>query len=418
MKNLLFVVAVLLVASCSNLKTEEMDFIRAEGKNYVDEQGQKYAPRGINLGGWLNPEGYLLRFKNCSSASEIHRAICQMVGEEYADNFWKEYLENYVTKEDIDFIASKGVNSIRLPFHYKLFTDNHFMGSNDPERGFRIIDELIEWCRPHQIRIILDMHDAPGGQTGDNIDDSYGYPWLYESQKHSDQFVEIWTKIAKRYANEPMILGYDLLNEPIASHFPESYDKLHPLLGSLYERVIEAMRVYDPNHIMFIAGAQWNTNFEIFKDCNFGDNYAYSFHFYWRPTTQDEIKPFLAYRDELNIPLHVGEAGECTNEWAADCRALFDKNEIAWHFWIYKKMYRTPTSTMKVNAASFTKVAEPEGWEATIMPFVESPRDSYAAIRAARPDQDTARAILNSYLFNLKFSNCSISEGYIDALAF
>lgn len=47
--------------------------------------------------------------------------------------------------------------------------------------GFARVDSVVEWCREADLYLIFDMHDAPGGQTGDNIDDSYGYPWLFES---------------------------------------------------------------------------------------------------------------------------------------------------------------------------------------------------------------------------------------------
>lgn len=57
------------------------------------------------------------------------------------------------------------------------------------------------------------MHDAPGGQTGDNIDDSYGYPWLFENENNQKQFCDIWQSIAKHYANDTIILGYDILND-------------------------------------------------------------------------------------------------------------------------------------------------------------------------------------------------------------
>ena len=58
---------------------------------------------------------------------------------------------------------------------------------------FPILDSLVKWCRAENIYLILDMHCAPGGQTGDNIDDGYGYPYLFEdtaSQKPNHQYLE------------------------------------------------------------------------------------------------------------------------------------------------------------------------------------------------------------------------------------
>ena len=42
------------------------------------------------------------------------------------------------------------------------------------------------------------MHAAPGGQTGDNIDDSWGYPFLFESAESQDLTVNIWRKACRR----------------------------------------------------------------------------------------------------------------------------------------------------------------------------------------------------------------------------
>lgn len=56
------------------------------------------------------------------------------------------------------------------------------MGLTSAQDGFKRIDDVVEWCRKYGLYVILDMHDAPAGQTGDNIDDSYGYPWLFESE--------------------------------------------------------------------------------------------------------------------------------------------------------------------------------------------------------------------------------------------
>ena len=92
-------------------------------------------------------------------------------------DFWKAFKDNYVTREDIRYIKEQGANTIRLPMHYTLCTDEDYMGLTADQNGFARVDRLVEWGRESALYLILDMHDAPGGQTGDNIDDSYGYPW-------------------------------------------------------------------------------------------------------------------------------------------------------------------------------------------------------------------------------------------------
>jgi hypothetical protein len=43
------------------------DFIRAEGTHLVDGNGARFAIKGINLGNWLVPEGYMFKFKRALS---------------------------------------------------------------------------------------------------------------------------------------------------------------------------------------------------------------------------------------------------------------------------------------------------------------------------------------------------------------
>ena len=146
--------------------------------------GGKLYIRGTNLGNWLNPEGYMFGFGDTNCQRTINDLFCQMVGEEETARFWQEFKDNYITRADIEFIASTGANTIRLPFHYKLFTGRDYMGANNPDEGFARMDSTIAWCRDNGLYLILDMHVAPGGQTGDNIDDSYGYPYIFDSEAH------------------------------------------------------------------------------------------------------------------------------------------------------------------------------------------------------------------------------------------
>lgn len=41
------------------------------------------------------------------------------------------------------------------------------------EEGFFLLDRVIGWCRKYGLYAFIDMHAAPGGQTGSNIDDGF-----------------------------------------------------------------------------------------------------------------------------------------------------------------------------------------------------------------------------------------------------
>lgn len=60
------------------------------------------------------------------------------------------------------------------------------------------------------------MHGAPGGQTGQNIDDSPNdLPEAFMEEKYQDKLEGLWVKLATKYKDEPVVAAYDLLNEPL-----------------------------------------------------------------------------------------------------------------------------------------------------------------------------------------------------------
>jgi len=381
-------------------------FIKIDGQNLVAPKGEKFFIRGINLGNWLNPEGYMFGFKRTNSARLIDQAFREMVGPDFTNQFWKQFKDNYITRDDIRYIRKTGMNTIRIPFHYKLFTDEDFQGLSVNQDGFQRIDSLVNWCRESEIYLILDMHDAPGGQTGDNIDDSYGYPWLMTSAESQEQFIGIWKKIAAHYKDEPVILGYDLLNEPIAHYFADDLKKLNAALEPLYKRAVAAIREVDQNHIVLLGGAQWNSNFKVFTDSKFDNKMMYTCHRYWCDTLQANIQDFVSFRDSVNLPIYMGETGENTDQWVAAWTRLMEKNNIGWTYWPFKKM-ASPRGVMAIT--------QPENWD-KIIAFTESPRNSFDEIRKARPDQELVKTAMLQMIENCKFRNCKMNEGYIRAI--
>lgn len=397
--------AALMMCCCSQKdQVSPDDFIRIDGTDLVAPDGSRFFIKGTNLGNWLNPEGYMFGFRKTNSAGMIDQMFRELVGPDFTDEFWKLFKDNYITREDIGFIASTGSNTIRVPFHYKLFTDEDYMGLKSQQDGFKRLDDVISWCREFGLYVILDMHDAPGGQTGDNIDDSYGYPWLLESEASQQLFCDIWKKIADYYKNEPVILGYDLINEPIAPYF-ENMDELNEKLEPLHKRVTAAIREVDTNHIILLGAPQWNGNFKPFKDWKYDDKLMWTCHRYGGDPIRPAIMNFIEFRDSTGLPMYMGEIGHNTDEWQETfCRTMQEAN-IGYTFWPYKK----------IRNSCFSAITPPEGWD-KVVEFSEAPRTTYFEIRAARPDQETARKAMLDFIEASRFENCTPQESYIKSL--
>lgn len=388
---------------------ETQGFLHVNGPDIVDQAGNKFFIKGTNLGNWLNPEGYMFGFSKINSPHFINEAFCQLVGPTEAKKFWKNFKDNYITEDDFEFIASTGANTIRVPFNYKLFTNEDYMGLNDPEEGYRRIDDCVKWAKKRGLRLILDMHDCPGGQTGDNIDDSYGYPWLMVDPVSQDQFIQIWTEIASRYADEETILGYELANEPVATYWEgEEREKLNAALEPLYIRTVEAIRKVDPKHIVLLGGPQWNSEFGNFTNWTFDDNIMYTCHRYGGEPTAEAIKSYIDFRDKTGLPMYMGELGHNTNEWQSSFADTLTENNIGYTFWPYKKIANS----------SMTGVDVPEGWKEELVMFVEAPRGSYGEIREARKlcTQERGVELLNQYIENAKASNMLKHNDYIQSI--
>lgn len=384
---------------------EKPKFVTINGHDLVQPNGKKLFIMGTNLGNWLNPEGYMFGFKNTNCEWMIDNMIRQFVGIDFANEFWAKFKDNYITRRDIEFIKGTGANTIRLPFNYKLFTDEDYMGLTSHQDGFVRIDSVVNWCRDNGLYLILDMHDCPGGQTGDNIDNGYGYPWLFESEESQRLFCDIWTKIASRYKDEPVILGYEPMNEPIAHYF-DNKAELNKELEPLYKRVVKAIRAVDSNHIIILGGAQWNSNFDPFSDWTFDKAIMFSCHRYGGKADKEAIQGFIDFRNKTNLPMFMGEIGHNTIQWQTDFTNVMKENNIGYTFWPYKKL----------EESCMMGIVKPAEWDSVIVKFAEADRSSFQKIREARTDQAHAKQLLMQFVENSRFENCIRQTDYIKSM--
>lgn len=375
-----------------------MSFLHTAGQDIVNEAGKKIYLKGVGLGNWLLPEGYMWKFgASGDRPRKIEKVVADLIGNDKAAAFWKSFRKNYITEADIKRIAELGFNSVRPALNSRLFLTE---GENPVyvEEGFQLIDSLVSWCKKYGLYVIIDMHGAPGGQTGANIDDSPNdIPELFIEKKYQDQLVDLWVKLAAKYKNEATVAAYDLLNEPLPVGTGAA-EKYKHLLVPLYQRITAAIRKVDEKHMITLEGFNWANDWSLFEK-PFDNNVFYQFHYYcWsRPDNLNGIEQYLNKRDELNTPVWVGETGEKNNAiyWATS--QYFATNNIGFSFWPWKKMdtKNTPYS-----------IKMPVQWE-LIAEYTKG---------AEKPGAAIAEKIFNELLDNIKIANCVYFEDVCNAI--
>ncbi len=184
---------------------------------------------GLNLGGWLVVEKWMTPnlFKGLTAANEY-----ELSQDAEGRQRLQAHRRSFITEADFKWMAKEGIEIIRLPFGHGVFGHaKHYIGAIDQ------IDWAIKMANKYHIKVLLDMHAAPGAQNEFQHSGSgqrrKGNKWL-KNKVHQNQTINILELIAKRYRHEPCVWGIQLLNEP-------SLGFLGLRLAWLYRRAYRAL---------------------------------------------------------------------------------------------------------------------------------------------------------------------------------
>lgn len=369
-------------------------FVHASGGEIVDGRGEPLLLRGVGLGNWLLPEGYMWKFEDPwpQSPREIEALVEDLVGTDLAAQFWRRFRTTFIAEDDIARIAAEGFNHVRLPINSRVVMDD---SGELVEAGFELIDQLIESCRQHQLWVVLDLHGAPGGQTGTHIDDSpRRAPELFTNHSFRTLTVKLWRALAQRYRNETVVAAYDLLNEPLPNEHQHTYAAQ---LRDVYRELTATIREVDPNHMISYEGTHWATNWDIFTEV-WDSNSLLQFHKYWSPPDRPSIQKYIDIGHQLGVPIYMGEGGENYLDWLQTAFQLYEQCGISWNFWTWKKI-DTLTSPCSVNA--------PTGWAGIL---------EYTARKASKPSLDEASRVLQELIEAMPLSRCTYRSEVLSAL--
>ncbi|MCR5277934.1 MAG: glycoside hydrolase family 5 protein [Lachnospiraceae bacterium] len=184
--------------------------ITTKGNTFVTCDGTPFIPHGINM-------------------------VCKDKGSNYIGDY---------TPDDFKFLKEKGFNLIRLGLQWDGCEPEPSVYN---EEYFSAIDKIIKMAAKEDIPVFLDMHQdlygikfedgAPLWATVDNDaehvrtdlwSESYlispavqhSFDNFWRNAEASDNvgvrthYVNLWSHIAKRYKDNPYVIGYDLMNEP------------------------------------------------------------------------------------------------------------------------------------------------------------------------------------------------------------
>ncbi len=230
---------------------------------------------GVNLGHWLSQNG---------------------------GNWSDAYLTSFITREDIERIASWGMDHVRLPVDYPLIEDDNNPGVYR-EEGLAYIDRCLGWCKACGLNMILDLHEAPGysffnANESDRADAFGGDKSnsMFTDETLKLRFIGIWRMFAERYRAEGRNLAFELLNEIVLQDTDP--------WNALWLRTLGEVRSIDLDRTIIIGSNRNSDASELEHLALTEDNgVVYTFHFYEPGIFTHQRSPFIPYLADYPVPV-------------------------------------------------------------------------------------------------------------------
>ena len=253
-------------------------------------------------------------------------------------------------------IQRLGVNSVRLPWANEVLERNpvvpgYAVAANPQFKGKRaldVMDAVIDALARARIMVILDNHVSRADWCCSETD---GNGLWYNARYPERAWLADWQTIARRYRNQPWVVGADLRNELRNGAAWGGSDPAHDWHAAA-ERGGNAVLAANPKLLIMVEGPHYSTDFTGFDKLPvrlpIAHRLVYSPHAYYSAE-----HPFASY-DELrqaydaralfllrSAPVWVGEFGTCQDLHCGPNSAWFrlfieylQRNpDLSWSYW-------------------------------------------------------------------------------------
>ncbi|KAF5373029.1 hypothetical protein D9758_001649 [Tetrapyrgos nigripes] len=232
-------------------------------------QAQKWSPalnetfnygvdriRGVNLGGWLTPEPFIVPslfepYVNLPTPAIDEWTLSEAMKADTAHggiNQLEDHYKTFITEEDFAEIAGAGLNYVRIALPYWAIEtrgDEPFLEGV----AWKYFLKAIQWARKYGIRINLDLHTLPGSQNGWNHSGRLGDinmlmgPMGFANAQRSLDYIRVLAEFISQpqykdvvtlfgITNEPRANGGDLIGQDVlSSYYLQAYDVVRKASG-------------------------------------------------------------------------------------------------------------------------------------------------------------------------------------------
>lgn len=206
--------------------------------------------RGMGIGGWLT------NYKRFNVLPQ-NRRMQITIGD-------KEHFQTYITEADIAYIASLGMDHIRLGFDQIVVEESPYVYR---EEILELLHSFVGWCRKYGLRAVLNMHKALGNYC--DIPDQTGLMRDKELQK---RFIALWEMLEDEFTGQNDIV-FELLNEVVNSTAED--------WNALARKTVNAIREKNNERVIIIGCIDYNNppglpTLQLYDD----KNIIYTFHCY------------------------------------------------------------------------------------------------------------------------------------------
>ena len=198
--------------------------------------------KGINLGGWISQ----------------------------FDQYDHAHFDSFITEQDIKYIASLGVDHVRIPVDYNVLEQED---GSAKESGYQYIENAIRWCETYKLHLLLDLHEVYG-YSFDPLKKDMDREAFFYDEALQERFFKLWENIATRFGKYSDTVAFELLNEVVLETVYEAWNQVAA-------KAIKRIRAIAPDTYIVVGGVCYNNVTSVkLLDPPVDDKIVYNFHCY------------------------------------------------------------------------------------------------------------------------------------------